>query len=145
LGWYGPADNIAKAAVIVDAFDSAFAQELADDAMGLVEPHVEVKDQFEKSRVDNALSGIVDAFRAWDRERALRAARWLTGSWIHGAGWKTTDGRVSALAVLGLDAADCGDDGRALALLDECLPVDAEAVQLGRADPRYVRGGLFRP
>jgi hypothetical protein len=144
LGWYGPADEIARAAVIADIFDPGWAEELADEAMRLVEDAAQTRDPFERSRVDGTLSGIVSAFLPWDLDRALGAARTMTGGWIPGGGWRTTDGALSALAVIGLEVADEQPE-LANALLAECLREDEPVVPLGRRDARLVHGGLFRP
>jgi hypothetical protein len=144
LGWYGPARDIAGLAVIVDAVDPGWAQELAGEAMALVEPVVHSADEYERLRLNGTLGGIVSAFLSWDRDRALVAARWMTGRWTSGGPWNSTDGRLAALAAIGLDVAD-RDTGLATELLEECLHAADVEVVFGRPDARYVQGGLFRP
>jgi hypothetical protein len=142
LNWYGPARDIAKVAVIAAKVDAGWADELVAEVMALVEPVVEATDEFERSRLNGTLSGIVDAFRSWDRVRALRCARWMTGSWIPGGPWDTTDGRGSAAAVIGLDAAN-DDLGLATQLLAECLAGEEVRVSLGHPNPELIQGQLF--
>jgi hypothetical protein len=146
LGWYGPASTIAELAVAVDAIDPDWARELADEALTLVENAGQTEDDpFERSRLDGTLGEVAQAFRTWDRERALRAARLMGGgSWLPGRTWDSFDGRLSALACLGLDAAHT-DPELAQRLLRECVPDHEPAASLGRPIARLVRGGLFRP
>ncbi len=144
LGWYGPAREIAEAAGVAAAIDPHWGEELAEEAIALVELEVQRADSYERSRLDGILAGMVDRFRDGNRERALRVARWNTGGWIHGGAWDSTDGRSGALAVLGLDAA--GDNPvLAAQLLSECLAEEERDVRLGRADPRLADAGLFKP
>jgi hypothetical protein len=144
LGWYGPAADIARAAVTVDSFDPKWAQELADEAVALVEQELDSPDQYERGRLDMTLGQIVKAFDGWDDERALRIARATSGDWIPGAGWNTADGRLSALAVLGLSSLD-KNPARAAARLEECLRDEDDGLVVGRRDGHLLRGGLFRP
>jgi hypothetical protein len=144
LGWYGPAPDIARIAVVVDKFDPSWAEKLADEATSLLEEAAVDVDPFEQSRLNLKLGGLVDGFRTWAPERALRAAQKMTGGWIPGAGWDSIDGRLTALALLGLDTAD-RDPDTARALLEECLHDDQSAIRLGREDARIVRRGFFRP
>jgi len=143
LGWYGPASAIARISVAVDRFDPAWAQVLANETETLIQGAGGV-DRFERFRLDGTLGGIVEAFRDWAPDRALRAARQMSGSWIPGAGWDSIDGKPTALAMLGLDAAESKPEV-ARDLLEECLGEDQPAIRLGREDARFVRGGLFRP
>lgn len=145
LGWYGPAGAIAELAVAVAGVDDAWAHELADEAEQLIgAAAASVADPFERSRVDGTLGRVARAFRSWAPDRALRTARLMEGGWISGSPWDSFDGRQSALACLGMDASRT-DPALARALLEECAPDREPSVVLGRADPRLVRGGLFRP
>jgi hypothetical protein len=144
LGWFGPAADIARAAVIVDGFDSKWAQELADEAVALIEGELDSADRFERGRLDSTLGQIVEAFKGWDDERALQIARAMRGSWVPGAGWKIADGRLSALAVLGLSRLE-ENPTWAAARLEECLRHEDDGLRVGRLDGHLLRGGLFRP
>jgi hypothetical protein len=144
LGWYGPAADIARAAVTVDDFDSRWAQELADEAVALVERELDSPDQYERGRLDSTLGQIVEAFQGWDDERALRIARAMSGSWVRGAGWSSAVGRLSALAMLGLSSLD-ENPAWAAARLEECLRDEGDGLVVGRRDGHLLRGGLFRP
>ena len=140
LGWYGPAEDIARVAVVAASIDRQWGDALATEAIALVETAIGTEDV----RVDIILAGIVGAFRDWDRARALHAADWMTSKWVHGSDWDSTNGRGSAHAVIGLDAAD---DDRDLSerILGDCLGDDEAGVRLGRADSRLVHSGLFQP
>jgi hypothetical protein len=141
LQWYGPARDIARAASIVAKIDPAWGEQLAGEAMALVEPAIGTTDPFEWLRLDSILAGVVEAFRRWDRVRALRVARWLKGNWVHGGHWDSMSGRGSALALIGLDAAD-SDPALSAQLLAECMSGDTKLVPLGYPDQRDV-GELF--
>ncbi|HEX3251655.1 MAG TPA: hypothetical protein VHS05_19625 [Pyrinomonadaceae bacterium] len=143
LNWYGPARDLAEAARVAASFDQQWGENLADEAVALVEPEVQRDDPHERDRLDGILSGMVQHFREEDFERALKIARWSKGDWIHGGSWDSTDGR-GGIAVLGLDLAD-SDPSRAAELLAECLANAEEDVQLGRPDPKLVHRGLFLP
>ena len=144
LGWFGPADSIAQLAAAVDALDPVWARNLADEAEELlINAERANRDPYE-SRITMTLGQAAEAVRTWDPPRALRLARRMDGSWISGAPWDSFDGRLSALACLGIDASTI-DPALARELLDECLPSKESASILGRPDARLVRGGLFRP
>jgi hypothetical protein len=143
LGWYGPARDIAEAAGVAAAFDAGWSERLADEAMALVEPEAGRGDTFEAGRLDGILAGMVGHFLERDRMRALRAARWISGSWIHGSPWDSTGGRGGALAMIGLRAADA-EPALAAELLAKCLAEDDGELRLGRSDARAHPSGLFR-
>jgi hypothetical protein len=119
-------------------------EQLADEAIALVEPEIETADSFELMRLAGTLSGVVDAFRNWDRKRALRVARWQTGGWVRGGPWNSADGKGSALAVIGLDAAK-DDPSLAAQLLAECLADEDIEVHLGERNPYQSTDHLFLP
>lgn len=143
LGWYGPARDIAEAASVAAAFDTGWSARLAGEAMALVEPEAGRGDQFEAGRLDGILAGMVRHFLERDRARALKAARWISGSWIHGSDWDSTDGRGGALAMIGLRAADA-EPALAAELLAECLADGHGELRLGRRDARVHPTGLFQ-
>jgi hypothetical protein len=145
LGWYGPADSIADLAVALDAFDPEWARRLADEAEDLISAAAAANaDAFERWQIDGTLGQVVQAFRTWAPERALRNARLMDGSWISGGSWDSFNGRMSALACLGIDACETDPD-LARQLLEECAPEQDQSTVVGRWDPRLVWGGLFRP
>jgi hypothetical protein len=145
LGWYEPADDMAALAVAVDGTDPQWARQLADEAERLiVTAATATHDKFERSRLDLTLAGVAEAFRAWDRDRALRIARYLGDGWLSGGSWDQLYGRRSALAVLGLDACQT-DIGMARQLLEECTSEREPVTALGRTDARLHTGGLYRP
>ena len=122
-----------------------WAQQLADEAESLIATAAsEANDDFERSRVDGKPAQVARAFRTWDRERALRMARLMGGGWISGGSWDSFDGRLSALACIGIDVAHTDID-LARQLLQECALDDEPSTVLGRPDARLIRGGLFRP
>jgi hypothetical protein len=142
LGWYGPAGNIAEAAGVAGVFDSTWREQLAQEAITLIQPELSQSDSMELSRVNGTLSTMVRSFREYDRPRALQAAHWMGGSWIPGAGWDSTDGRGGALAMIALDVVD-KDPELAAKLLSECLADEKSSVHFGRTDSRWVPTGLF--
>ncbi|SNY23391.1 hypothetical protein [Paractinoplanes atraurantiacus] len=142
LGWFGPADSIAELAVALDPADPDRARALADEAEELIVTAAEKNTDPYESRITSTLGMTAQAVRTWDPPRALRLARLMDGSWISGGPWDSLDGRLSALACLGIDACD-GDPALARALLEECMP--EQESRLGRADGRLVHGGFFRP
>ena len=132
--------DIAKAASVVHAFDPSWASELSDEAVALVEP---VLNSAERLLLQSTLSFMVSAFIPWDLERALRVARWMTGSWSNGENWQSISGRSSALGMIGLKLID-SDRGMAGELLAECLADERAPVVIGRSEA-VVRGGPFAP
>jgi hypothetical protein len=144
LGWYGPAGDIAKAAEVACAFDPPWGEQLAQESTALIEPQLKQTDDLERDRVNGTLAKMVQAFRTYDRERALKVARWMGGSWIHGGSWDSTDGRAGALAMIGLDAAD-QDPAMAARLLSECLADDEQQIHLGRGESSVALTVLFNP
>jgi hypothetical protein len=143
LNGYRPADEIARVAAVAAKIDVVWARQLAEEAVALVEPHIGVLDRFERDRLNFTLGQMAGAFRSWDRDRALRIARWMSGSWISGGPWNGTDGRNGTLALIGLDAA--ADDRKlSAALLEECLQADDAQVVLGHPNPQLIEGQLFR-
>jgi len=146
--WYWPAPGLAELATVVDAIDPPWAQQLADDALRLAgqAARAENAHRAERPLVNITIGNVVSAFRTWDPERALRAARLISDSGISigNVPWDSLDSRPSALARLGLDAADT-DPRRAEQLLRECTVGQELTASPGRPDARLVRGGLFRP
>jgi hypothetical protein len=143
LDWYGPARDIAEAAGIAAVINPEWGEQLAQEAIALVEPEVKRADDYESGRLDAILAGMVSQFKQTNRERALKVARWISGGWIHGANWDSSDGRGGALAIIGIEAAQ-EDPALAAQLLSECLAQGETEVRLGRADPVLVHAGLFR-
>ncbi len=144
LGWYGPAGRIAGLATRVDSFDPQWARQLADEAVTLIENAATgEKDPHERPQVDMTLGEVATAFRTWSPKRALRAARLMSDAEKHRINWDHIAGRTSALALLGIDAAET-DPGLAARLLGECEP-QRRLSSPGRPDARLIRGGLFRP
>jgi hypothetical protein len=144
LNWYGPARHIAEAAVVAASFDAEWSEQLATETMALVEPEVGRSDKSEASRLDGILADIVSHFVNSHRNRALKAARWISGGWVKGGNWDSTDGRSGALSVIGLRAAD-SDPLLAAQLLTECLALDESELRLGRPDQCLCSTGLFQP
>ncbi|MFI5593717.1 hypothetical protein ACIA5G_52455 [Amycolatopsis sp. NPDC051758] len=145
LGWYGPAAAIAELAVAVDSANPDLARHLADAAEKIIDDAVRSnKDPFEKSRIDMTIDKIVDAFRTWAPERALRNARLMDDGWTGGVSWDFIGGRLTALACLGIDVCEA-DPGLARALLKECGSEQYSSAILGRHHASLVWGNLFRP
>jgi hypothetical protein len=120
-GSYGPVAPIAGLAGALVGIDPEWAHRLADEAERVATAAATTnEDPFETTRLDLALGQAVEAFRTWAPARALRIARYLGGGWISGSPWNSCLGRPSALACLGLDAAET-DPELARRLLDECL------------------------
>ncbi len=146
--WYWPAPGLAELATVVDAIDPPWAQQLADEALRLVQDAAAAQNahRAERRMIDVTIGNVVSAFRTWDPDRALSAARLISDSGIPvgNAPWDSIDTRPAALACLGLDAAGA-DRQQAEELLRECVSGQELTASPGRPDARLVRGGLFRP
>ena len=128
--WFGPADAIAELAVAVDALDRRWARLLADEAEQLIGTAAAANTDSYETRIDLTLGGVARAFRTWAPERALRNARLMGGTWISGGTWDSFDGRLSALACLGIDASPT-DPALARLLLEECAPAEEPGTVVG--------------
>jgi hypothetical protein len=146
--WYWPAPDLAELATVVDAIDPPWAQQLADEALRLVQDAAAAQNahRAERRMIDVTIGNVVSAFRTWDPGRALSAARLISDSGVPvgNAPWDSIDTRPAALACLGLDAAGA-DRQQAEELLRECVSGQELTASPGRPDARLVRGGLFRP
>lgn len=143
LGWYGPAGDIAEAAGVAARIDPAWGEALADEAMALIKEAALSPEPDDRGRLNSRLSSVVAAFRENDIERALTAARWSTGDWVHGGPWDSEGGQ-GGIALIALDIADT-DPKRASALLEECLAHARVTVQLGRYHATQTSSHLYHP
>lgn len=142
LGWYGPAADLAVAAQIVAPMDGAKSEQIADEAMALLEPYLSSQDPHERSRLDGVLANVFTAFRIFSQTRALRVARAMSNTWVASMPWDSAHGSASAIALIGIDARQ-GDVELSAVLLQECLNGDDEGFRLGRPLADRPSSGLF--